>query len=68
MNAKHLLLIALMSIVSGCRTKNKLITNYEEKKQESELVKNDLIYLFSYGEYQPGRYMLFLEDIRIWNF
>lgn len=41
MNAKHLLLIALMSIVSGCRTKNKVITNYEEKKQESELVKID---------------------------
>ncbi len=41
MNAKTLLLIALISIAFGCRTKNKVITNYEEKKQESEKVKID---------------------------
>ncbi|WP_343664458.1 hypothetical protein [Chryseobacterium mucoviscidosis] len=41
MNAKTLLLIALISIAFGCRTKNKVITNNEEKKQESEKVKID---------------------------
>ncbi|MDR6464721.1 hypothetical protein [Chryseobacterium sediminis] len=27
------------------------------------LKKNDMIYLFSYGEFQPGRYILFFEGI-----
>jgi hypothetical protein len=27
------------------------------------LIRNELIYLFSYGEYQSGRYMLFLEGL-----
>ncbi|MGH1517943.1 hypothetical protein [Chryseobacterium sp. JK1] len=27
---------------------------------------DDMIYLFSYGEYQPGRYLLFLEGI--WHY
>ncbi len=48
---------------------NIIIEKYisEKRLEIYYLKKNDLIYLFSYGEYQPGRYMLFLEDIRIWN-
>lgn len=48
---------------------NNIIEKYiSEKGLEIYYLKQiDLIYLFSYGEYQPGRYMLFLEDIRIWN-
>ncbi|MDN4028416.1 immunity protein Tsi6 family protein [Chryseobacterium gambrini] len=48
---------------------NNFIEKYisEKRLEIYYLKKNDLIYLFSYGEYQPGRYMLFLEDIRIWN-
>ncbi|MCQ4141562.1 immunity protein Tsi6 family protein [Chryseobacterium sp. EO14] len=48
---------------------NNIIEKYISEKglEIYYLKKNDLIYLFSYGEYQPGRYMLFLEDIRIWN-
>lgn len=49
---------------------NNIIEKYISEKglEIYYLKKNNLIYLFSYGEYQPGRYMLFLEDIRIWNF
>ncbi|ANF52008.1 hypothetical protein A0O34_16470 [Chryseobacterium glaciei] len=38
----------------------------EEGLEIHYLKKNDAIYLFSYGEYQPGRYMLFLEGI--WHY
>lgn len=38
----------------------------EEGLEIHYLKKNDVIYLFSYGEYQPGRYMLFLEGI--WHY
>lgn len=46
-----------------------LINSYNETYVSEEglevyyLVRNELIYLFSYGEYQPGRYMLFLEGL-----
>ncbi len=48
---------------------NNIIEKYISEKglEIYYLKKSDLIYLFSYGEYQPGRYMLFLEDIRIGN-
>jgi len=48
-----------------------LTNNFIEKYTSEEgleilyLKNNDEIYLFSYGEYQSGRYMLFLEGI--WN-
>ena len=35
----------------------------EDGLEISYLKSNDTLYLFSYGEYQPGRYMLFLEGI-----
>ncbi|HCN51477.1 MAG TPA: hypothetical protein DIT10_20725 [Chryseobacterium sp.] len=35
----------------------------EERLEVYYLIRNELIYLFSYGEYQPGRYMLFLEGV-----
>lgn len=38
----------------------------EEGLEIHYLKKNDSIYLFSYGEYQPARYMLFLEGI--WHY
>ncbi|BAP32485.1 uncharacterized protein CHSO_3448 [Chryseobacterium sp. StRB126] len=46
-----------------------LINSFNEKYLSEEglevyyLIRNELIYLFSYGEYQPGRYMLFLEGL-----
>ncbi|WP_415327930.1 hypothetical protein [Chryseobacterium sp. MMS23-Vi53] len=46
-----------------------LINNFIEKYTSENgleiyyLKKNDFIFLFSYGEYQPGRYILFLEAI-----
>ncbi|MDR6919761.1 MULTISPECIES: hypothetical protein [Chryseobacterium] len=42
----------------------------EEGLDVHYLIRNKLIYLFSYGEYQPGRYMLFLEGVwyyKPWN-
>ncbi|MEJ5102684.1 hypothetical protein [Chryseobacterium sp. MYb328] len=48
------------------------INNYNETYLSEEglevyyLIRNELIYLFSYGEYQPGRYMLFLEGL--WHY
>lgn len=42
----------------------------EEGLEVHYLIRNKLIYLFSYGEYQPGRYMLFLEGFwyyKPWN-
>lgn len=38
----------------------------EEGLEIHYLKNNDSIYLFSYGEYQPARYMLFLEGI--WHY
>lgn len=35
----------------------------EEGLEIHYLIKNEMIYLLSYGEYQPGRYMLFLEGL-----
>lgn len=46
-----------------------LINSYNETYVSEEgldvyyLIRNELIYLFSYGEYQSGRYMLFLEGL-----
>jgi|GEM_PF-92372 len=59
----------LMVEENGFKQINNFIEKYISEKglEVYYLKKNDLIYLFSYGEYQPGRYMLFLEDIRIWN-
>ncbi|MEJ5049599.1 hypothetical protein WH221_07150 [Chryseobacterium culicis] len=50
---------------SGLNVKNTFIEKYvsEEGLEVHYLKKNDGIYLFSYGEFQPGRYMLFLEGI-----
>lgn len=44
---------------------NSFIEKYlsEEGLEMHYVKKNENIYLFSYGEYQPGRYMLFLEGI-----
>lgn len=44
---------------------NSFIEKYvsEDGLEINYLTKNEAIYLFSYGEYQPGRYMLFLEGI-----
>ncbi|KPH15043.1 hypothetical protein [Chryseobacterium sp. ERMR1:04] len=43
--------------------RNSIIEKYvsEEGLEIHYLKNNDMIYLFSYGEYQLGRYMLFLE-------
>ncbi len=35
----------------------------EERLAVHYLIRNEMIYLLSYGEYQPGRYMLFLEGV-----
>ncbi|MCS3531280.1 hypothetical protein [Chryseobacterium sp. JUb7] len=45
------------------RINNSFVEKYtsENELEIHYLENNDLIYLFSYGEYQPGRYMLFLE-------
>ncbi|MBB6330974.1 hypothetical protein HNP24_001924 [Chryseobacterium sediminis] len=50
---------------NGFNVKNSFIEKYvsEEGLEIHYLKKDDLIYLFSYGEFQPGRYMLFLEGI-----
>lgn len=42
---------------------NSLVEKYlsEEGLEIHYVKKNEAIYLFSYGEYQPGRYLLFLE-------
>ena len=44
---------------------NSFIEKYlsEEELEIHYLKNNNVIYLFSYGEYQSGRYMLFLEGI-----
>ncbi|NPA07731.1 MAG: hypothetical protein GXO46_01905 [Chlorobi bacterium] len=41
MKIKTLLLIILMSMAFGCRSKNKVVTHYEENRKESEKVKTD---------------------------
>jgi hypothetical protein len=50
---------------SKFNVRNSFIEKYvsEEGLEVHYLKKNDMIYLFSYGEFQPGRYMLFLEGI-----
>ncbi|OCA74496.1 hypothetical protein [Chryseobacterium arthrosphaerae] len=39
----------------------------EDGLEINYLKNNDMIFLFSYGEYQPGRYMLFLEGVWHYN-
>ncbi len=53
---------------SEFKVKNSFIEKYvsEEGLEILYLKNNDLIFLFSYGEYQPGRYILYLESI--WNY
>lgn len=53
---------------SGFNVRNSFIEKYisAEGLEIHYLKKNDMIYLFSYGEYQPGRYILFLEGI--WHY
>ncbi|WP_343658987.1 hypothetical protein [Chryseobacterium sp.] len=55
------------AIISECHfnLRNNFIETYlSEEGLEIHYVKNnDSIYLFSYGEFQSGRYMLFLEGI-----
>ena len=55
-------------IESKFKVKNSFIEKYvsEEGLEILYLKNNDLIFLFSYGEYQPGRYILYLESI--WNY
>lgn len=50
---------------SGFNPMNGFLEKYlsEDGLEINYLKKNDIIYLFSYGEYQPGRYMLFLESM-----
>lgn len=57
-------------------SKFNLINSYNEIYTSEEglevyyLIRNEMIYLFSYGEYQTGRYMLFLEGVwyyKPWN-
>ncbi|WP_426482343.1 hypothetical protein [Chryseobacterium sp. R2ACT005] len=50
---------------NGFNIRNSFIEKYvsEEGLEIHYLKKNEMIYLFSYGEFQPGRYMLFLEGI-----
>lgn len=54
-------------------SKFNLINSFTEKYISEDgleihyLKNNDMIFLFSYGEYQPGRYMLFLESIWYYN-
>lgn len=50
---------------NGFNIRNSFIEKYvsEEGLEVHYLKKNDVIYLFSYGEFQPGRYMVFLEGI-----
>ena len=45
--------------------RNSFIEKYisEEGLEIHYLKKDDIIYLFSYGEFQPGRYILFFEGI-----
>lgn len=38
----------------------------EENLEVYYFIKNDILYVFSFGEKQPARYMLYLEGI--WNF
>lgn len=47
---------------------NGLIGKYtsEDGLEVNYLKNNDVVYLFSYGEYQSGRYMLFLEGV--WHY
>jgi len=51
------------------KTYNEIYTS-EEGLEVHYLIRNEMIYLFSYGEYQLGRYMLFLEGLwyyKPWN-
>lgn len=55
-------------IESEFNVRNSFIEKYvsEEGLEILYLKKNDMIFLFSYGEYQQGRYILHLESI--WNY
>lgn len=44
------------------KTYNEIYTS-EEGLEVHYLIRNEMIYLFSYGEYQLGRYRLFLEGV-----
>lgn len=48
---------------------NGFIENYksDDGLEVSYLKNNNFIYLFSYGEYQAGRYLLFLENIWLYS-
>ena len=50
---------------SKLNVKNTFIEKYvsEEGLEIHYLKKDDILYLFSYGEFQPGRYILFFEGI-----
>lgn len=52
------------------KVKNSFIEKYtsEEGLEVHYLIKDDILYLFSYGEFQPGKYMLFLESIYYYSF
>lgn len=41
MKARIMLLILLSSLILGCRTKHKMVTNYKENKEETEKIKVD---------------------------
>ncbi|MDQ1161405.1 hypothetical protein QE422_001773 [Chryseobacterium sp. SORGH_AS 447] len=49
--------------------KNSFMEKYrsEEGLEVHYLIKDDILYLFSFGEFPPGRYMLFLESIYHYN-
>lgn len=50
---------------SEFNVRNSFIEKYrsEEGLEVHYLIKDDMLYLFSFGEFQTGRYMLFLESI-----
>ena len=54
---------------SEFNVRNSFIEKYvfEERLEIYYLKKDDIIYLFSYGEFQPGRYILFFEGIYHYN-
>lgn len=51
------------------KVKNSFMEKYrsEEELEVHYFIKDDMLYLFSYGEFQLGRYMLFLESIYHYN-
>ena len=56
-------------IENNFNVKNSFMEKYrsEEELEVHYLKKDGRLYLFSYGEFQPGRYMLFLESIYHYN-